>query len=587
MDGSAPATVVVGRLKPRWELAPAQPLLAAHLGERLGVSSLLAQCLLNRGLTEPEACRAFLEPRLASLTDPFLLPDMRAAVDRLEQARQRGETVVIFGDYDVDGVTASALLQEVLEGLGWSCAVYLPHRFDEGYGLSREAVTNCLRRHPARLLLAVDCGSTACDTVAELREQGVDVIILDHHQPGPRRPPAVAFVNPRASGGGSGPCEGRELCSVGLAFKLAHALVKEGRRRGEAEAHGLDLRDWLELVALGSIADVVPLTGENRILVRAGLARLNRTKRPGLQALCEVARCAGALDTFHVGFQLAPRLNAAGRLETAQTALDLLRASSPEAARALATQLDDWNRERQEVEREILGEIRRRLQEGFRPETDWVIVEGDPEWHLGVVGIVAARLVQEFHRPALVLGGDGGCLRGSGRSIPGFDLAAALRACGDLLVSHGGHAMAAGVSLEPDRLEAFRRRLNDLAHRTLTAEALCPALWLDAEVRLSDLTPEVLEELDRLKPVGPDNPPVHLVARGVSLQRPLQRFGREQRHVRLWVTDGRAVCETIWWSGGLEPDLPVGTFDLAFAPQWHVWNGRRRLRLRLLDWRPA
>ena len=587
MDGSAPATVVVGRLKRRWDLAPAQPLLAAHLGERLGVSSLLAQCLLNRGLTEPEACRAFLEPRLASLTDPFLLPDMRAAVDRLEQARQRGETVVIFGDYDVDGVTASALLQEVLEGLGWSCAVYLPHRFDEGYGLSRDAVTNCLRRHPATLLLAVDCGSTAYETVAELREQGVDVIILDHHQPGPRRPPAVAFVNPRASVGESGPCEGRELCSVGLAFKLAHALVKEGRRRGEAEAHGLDLRDWLELVALGTIADVVPLTGENRILVKAGLARLNRTKRPGLQALCEVARCAAPLDTFHVGFQLAPRLNAAGRLETAQTALDLLRASSPEAARTLATQLDDWNRERQEVERGILGEIRRRLQEGFRPETDWVIVEGDPEWHLGVVGIVAARLVQEFHRPALVLGGDGGYLRGSGRSIPGFDLAAALRACGDLLVRHGGHAMAAGVSLEPDRLEAFRRRLNDLARRTLAAEALCPALWLDAEVRLSDLTPEVMEELDRLKPAGPDNPPVQLVARGVSLQRPLQRFGRDRRHVRLWVTDGRAVCETIWWSGGLEPDLPVGTFDLAFVPQWHAWNGRRRLRLRLLDWRPA
>jgi single-stranded-DNA-specific exonuclease len=580
---------VADRLKPRWELAPAQPLLAGSLAAQLRVSPLLAQCLINRGLTDPESCRAFLEPRLAALEDPLQLPGMTAAVERLEQARDRGERVVVFGDYDVDGVTASALLQEVLERLGWACSVYLPHRLDEGYGLSPDAVANCLRLHPTTLLLAVDCGSTAHDTVQELGRRGVDVIILDHHQPGRPLPPAVALVNPRAACGvgGEGRGRGEELCSVGLAFKLAHALVKHGRRRGWPEAHALDVRDWLELVALGTIADVVPLTGENRILVRSGLARLNRTERPGLRALCAAARCAPPLDTFHVGFQLAPRLNAAGRLETAQIALDLLRARDEAAAAGLAEQLDAWNRERQQVERRILEEIHARLQEGFHPEKDWVIVEGDPGWHLGVVGVVAARLVQEFHRPALVLGGDGECLRGSGRSIPGFDLAAALRGCSDLLLRHGGHALAAGLSLHPDRLDAFRQRLNELARRTLGPEALRPVLSLDAEVQLSDLTPEIMHELERLKPSGAGNPPVQLVARGVTLQRPLQRFGADQRHVRLWVTDGRAVFETLWWGGGWEAELPVGQFDLAFAPQWHTWNGQRRLRLRLLDWRPA
>jgi single-stranded-DNA-specific exonuclease len=577
----------MGRMNFRWQLTPPQPLLADSLARALRISPLLAQCLINRGLTETGCCRAYLEPKLARLQDPFALPGMVEAVDRLEQARLRGERVVLFGDYDVDGVTATALLQEVLEGLGWSTAVYLPHRLEEGYGLSPEAVANCLARFPTRLLLAVDCGSTSFEVIRQLQDRGVDVLVVDHHQVSQPAPPACALVNPRVrTGPDAQPVPFGELCSVGLAFKLAHALVKRGRQQGRPEAAAFDLRPLLDLVALGTIADVVPLSGENRILVKAGLARLNATRRPGLQALCQVARCPEPLDTYEVGFQLAPRLNAAGRLETAEAAFHLLRARSPMEAGPLADQLNRWNRDRQALERRILEQVLQRLRDRFNPETDYVIVEGHPDWHLGVVGIVAARIVQEFYRPTLILGGDGETWRGSGRSIPGFDLAAALRRCSDLLLRHGGHAMAAGVSVLPRHLDALRVRLNELARQALAPEALQPVLRIDAEVALHQLTTSLLCELDRLRPFGLGNPTVQLAARALTHHRPLQRFGPDRQHVRLWVTDGTAVLETVWWNGGDQP-LPVGRFDLAFVPQWRSRDGQRTVQLRLLDWRPA
>lgn len=577
----------MGRMNFRWELAPPQPLLADRLARALKISPLLAQCLINRGLTEIDSCRAYLEPRLARLQDPFALPGMAAAVDRLERARCHGERVVIFGDYDVDGVTATALLQEVLETLGWSVAVYLPHRLEEGYGLSPEAVANCLARFPTRLMVAVDCGSTSATIIRDLRDRGIDVLVVDHHQVSQPLPPACALVNPRVHPGPE-PSEVPfgELCSVGLAFKLAHALVKRGRQQGWPEAASFDLRPLLDLVALGTIADVVPLTGENRILVKAGLARLNPARRPGLQALCQVARCPKLLDTYEVGFQLAPRLNAAGRLETAEAALHLLQARSPAEAEPLAHQLNRWNRERQALERQILDQVLQRLRDRFNPHTDYVIVEGDADWHLGVVGIVAARVVQEFYRPTLILGGDGGTWRGSGRSIPGFDLAAALRQCSNLLLRHGGHAMAAGVSLHPHQLDALRARLNELARQTLAPETLQPILRIDAEVALHQLDESLRREIDRLRPFGLGNPTVHLAARALAHHRPLQRFGPDRQHVRLWVTDGTRVLEVVWWNGGDQP-LPVGRFDLAFVPHWRNRDGQRTLQLRLLDWRPA
>lgn len=573
-------------MKCRWTPATPQPLLVEPLASRLKISPLLAQCLINRGFSDPSAIEDFLRPRLKNLADPFLLPDMDKAVARLLRARELGESLVIFGDYDVDGVTSTTLLQQVLRAFGLQANVYLPHRMDEGYGLSRDGVENCLKKYPTNLLLAVDCGSTAFETVAWLRERGVDTIVLDHHQISNPPPAAVALVNPQAKPLDVTPetLDFRELCSVGLAFKLAHALVKRGREMNLPGAADYDLRPLLDLVALGTIADLVPLTGENRILVSAGLERLNATERPGLVALKQVAQSPATLTTFDVGFQLAPRLNASGRLETAEESLHLLLADDMEDAMPLAQRLDSQNRERQKIERTIAEEVSGAIRARFNPETDYVIVEGQLHWHIGVVGIVSSRVLNEFYRPTFIIGGEGDNWRGSGRSIAGFDLAAALRECDDLLVRHGGHAMAAGLTIQPDKLDAFRTRLNEIARRTLKREDLQPPLRLDAEVNLGDITLDTLAELDRLKPMGQANPAVQFYARNITHQRPLQRMGADKQHVKLWLTDGKASHEAVWWNAGKE-SLPVGRFDLAFAPQVNDYNGRRTVQLKVLDWR--
>jgi single-stranded-DNA-specific exonuclease len=311
---------------------------------------------------------------------------------------------------------------------------------------------------------------------------------------------------------------------------------------------------------------------------------LNRTQRPGLIALKQVAGCSATTGSYEAGFQLAPRLNAAGRLETAQEALQLLRARDMAEAMPLALKLDMQNRERQRIERGIAQEAIELVEAKFDPEKDFVIVEGKLPWHVGVVGIVAARVAQRFYRPTIIVGGEGEAFRGSGRSIAGFDLAAALRQCNELLVRHGGHAMAAGVALVPEKLDAFRARLNELARQALKMDQLQPQLSLDAEVGLEELTLDALAVLGRLKPAGQGNPSVRFFAKGLSHQRPLQRVGPEKQHVKMWVSDGTTVHEALWWGGGNDP-LPVGQFDLAFEPQTNQYNGRRSVQLKVLDWR--
>ena len=579
-------------MKFRWTVAPPQPLLTGQLANVLKISPLLAQCLVNRGFSEPEHITNFLQTRLKNLADPFLLPNMAAAVDRLFQARERKESLVIFGDYDVDGVTSTTLLVEVFQQLGWQAYYYLPHRMDEGYGLSQDGVENCLKKFPTTLLLAVDCGSTAVQQIAWLRERGVDVIVLDHHQVSSPAPSATALVNPQLTATDSignrqsAIANFQELCSAGLAFKLAHALLKRGRETNLPGFADFDLRPLLDLVALGTIADIVPLTGENRLLVSAGLERLNTTQRPGLVALKKVSQCPTPIGTYEVGFQLAPRLNASGRLETAEESLHLLLARDAAEATPIAQALDMRNRERQKIERSIVDEVIGAVRAKFNPETDFVIVEGQLLWHIGVVGIVASRVLHEFYRPTFIIGGEGDEWRGSGRSIAGFDLAAALRECNDLLLRHGGHAMAAGLSIAATNLDAFRTRLNDHARRTLKPEDLQAPLRLDGEVGLDEITLEHLAELDRLRPTGQGNPAVQFCARSLSHQRPLQRIGADKKHVKMWVTDGTVTHEAVWWGAG-NGSLPVGKFDLAFAPQINQFNGKRTVQLKVLDWRTA
>jgi len=596
-------------MKFRWSTAPAQPLLAERLAADLRISPLLAQCLLNRGFSEPASIADFLQPRLKQLADPFRLPNMAAAVERLFRARERNELVVLFGDYDVDGVTSTALLLEVLRPLGWNAQYYLPSRLEEGYGLGRDAVENCLKKFAARLLLAVDCGSTAVESIAWLNQRGVDVIVLDHHQVSQPPPAAIALVNPHllreseaastteSSDGASTSTKKQDdfiafgqLCSAGLAFKLAHALIKRGRDAGLAGAADFDLRPLLDFVALGTIADLVPLTGENRILVSAGLQCLNTTRRPGLAALKKVAGSREPLGTYEVGFQLAPRLNAAGRLETAEDSLRLLLAREEAEAMTLAQSLDSQNRERQKIEQSIARDVIGAVEARFKPETDFAIVEGQLLWHIGVVGIVASRVLQQFYRPTVIVGGDGSEWRGSGRSIAGFDLAAALRECQDLLVRHGGHAMAAGLTIQAANLDAFRSRLNELARRALKPEQLQAPLRLDAEVRLPEMTLDCLAHLEQMRPMGQGNPAVQFFARNVSHQRAPQRLGTEKSRrtgIKMWITDGQATHESVWWGGTDKRPLPTGQFDLAFAPQINEYNGRRTVQLKVLDWRPS
>ena len=564
----------------RWVTATPPPECTEALRRERGISELVATCLINRGIVTTEAADAFLDPRLRSLSDPMILPDIRLAIDRLFLARERNEPLVIFGDYDVDGVTSTAILTEVLTTLGWQCSQYLPHRRDEGYGLSQAGVENCLARHPTSLLLAVDCGSTAVDPIGWLNSRGVDVLVLDHHQLSDPLPPALALVNPlRSPNAAIAP-----FCSAGLAFKLAHALVKHGRESGLVGFDTYNLKPLLDLVALGTIADLVPLIGENRILVHAGLERLDSTSRVGLQALKRVSRTRSPMGVYEVGFQLGPRLNAAGRLETAEDALRLLLCDRESEAQSLAEVLDLQNRERQEVEKRIAQEAGERVRNRFDPERDLVIVEGDASWHIGVVGIVASRVLREFQRPTLILGGDGTLWRGSGRSISGFDLAGALRDCSDLLEKHGGHAMAAGLSIDPARLEAFRLRINDLARERLRPEHLQPEVRIDASIPLRSLSLPVVADLRRLEPFGMGNPMIQLAVRGLSHARPPQRL--KEQHWKFWVTDGGTPVETVWWAAGDRP-VPEGRFDLAVIPEAGDYGGRRFLQLRLIDWKTS
>jgi single-stranded-DNA-specific exonuclease len=422
------------------------------------------------------------------------------------------------------------------------------------------------------------------ETISWLRERGVDVIVLDHHQVSNPAPAAVALVNPQLAS--ENEISFRELCSAGLAFKLAHALLKHGREINLPGAAEFDLKHLLDLVALGTIADLVPLIGENRILVSTGLEKLSTTQRPGLVALKEVAQCPPQLGAYEVGFQLAPRLNAAGRLETAEEALHLVLSPDLKTAMPLAQELDLRNRERQKIERSISDEAVGVVRSKFDAQKDFVIVEGQLLWHIGVVGIVASRVLSQFYRPTFIIGGEGDAWRGSGRSIARFDLAAALRECDDLLIRHGGHAMAAGVTIHPDKIDAFRARLNEIARRSLKPEDLQPPLRLDAEVQLKEISLATLAELDRLKPMGQGNPSVQFFARGVTHSRPLQRMGAEKQHVKIWVTDGAVTHECVWWGAG-NGSLPVGKFDLAFAPQVNDFNGRTTVQLKVLDWQPA
>ncbi len=461
---------------------------------------------MRKGFASAEEVETFLRPRLSSLSDPFLLPNMERAVKRILAALDPQERIVIFGDYDVDGVTSLALLAEMLRAYGATPDLFLPLRMEEGYGLSRESVDRCIEQHHPQLLIAVDCGTSSVVEIADLTERGVDVIVLDHHEPKADLPGCVAIVNPKINP--QSPFH--YLCSVGIVFKLCHALLK--RRPIE-----FDLKSKLDLVALGTVADIVPLHGENRVLVQRGAMEIARTSRIGLKKLMQVAGVQLPILPEDIGYRLGPRLNAAGRLNTAEKSLRLLLTHDEGEASVLAADLDRHNRERQEVEKQIFDAAIEKIDNQFDATRDAAIVTGARGWHPGVLGIVASRIVRKYHRPAIVIGFDeNGVGKGSGRSIEGLNLVQALSRCADRLDKFGGHEMAAGLALREENFDLFAETFRNAARDLLSEEALQPCMQLDHELAFSEIDIEFLRWHEMLQPFGNGNPQPLFLARKVE-----------------------------------------------------------------------
>jgi single-stranded-DNA-specific exonuclease len=446
--------------------------------------------LASRGITDPSDAERFLTPRLSDLADPFLLPQMDAAVQRIWRAIEGGASIAVYGDYDVDGITSTALMVQVLESLGAEVKSFLPLRMDEGYGLTPEGLQRCLESLKPSLILTVDCGTGSVAAVEQAKAAGVDIVVTDHHAVARGEvAPALAVVNPKL-----GDERFHMLAGVGVAFKLCHALTKHGRSGAHRAAGDLDLRGHLDLVALGTITDIVPLVGENRILARHGLAQLNKTENRGLKTLIDVAGITQRIDTYEVGFRLGPRLNAAGRLGDALEALELLLTKDATRAMEVAQRLDASNRDRQAVEAAILQEVLREMDQQFDPGQHFGLVVGRKGWHTGVIGIVASRLVQRYNRPSIVIGFDeDGTGKGSCRSIDGFDLVGGLSQCAQHLVKFGGHTMAAGLEIERANLEPFQEAFNAAAAGALRGTDLRPVQAIDSWVGLGDVDDRLFE----------------------------------------------------------------------------------------------
>ncbi len=539
------------------------------MGSTGAFPAILAHLIRQRGLADEGAIEDYLHPKLRDLADPFLIPGMRPAVERILQAVDRQEHVCIYGDYDVDGVTSITLMRLLLQAYGLEPRTFIPKRGPEGYGLSTAALARCMTEGPKPgLLISVDCGTVSVAEVADLKAQGIDVVIVDHHEPGPAGPPdCCALVNPKCG------TEFTYLCAAGVTFKLGHALLK-------TRPAPLDLKTLIDLVAVATISDIVPMIGENRLLVRHGLKMLPNTTNPGLRALQEVTGMNGVATAMDVGFRIGPRLNAAGRMDAPEQALAVLTTADPQHALDLARQLDTYNRERQTHE----GLIRRQALEqllGFDPSRDPVIVLGSREWHHGVVGIVASRLMRQYHKPAFVVAIDEkGVGKGSGRSIEGVSLVDALHSCRELLVAGGGHAMAAGLSIREENIDAFRRQFGDYVTATTTAEQRLPKLHFDAEITFAELSLEFLASYDLLQPFGSNNPQPIFVSRGVVLNR--RPVHMKNNHLRLTLCQGYAEQDAIYFGGGEVP-LPDPPWDIAFAIDRNTFRGRTTLQLIIQD----
>jgi single-stranded-DNA-specific exonuclease len=571
--------------KKQWVIQPANDR-AEQLAQSLKVSPLLAQVLINRGITDAQAAGIFLRPKLTELINPLQMPGVESAVHRLKQAITNKEKITVYGDYDVDGITGVAILWQVLSMLGADVDYYIPHRIEEGYGLNAEAI-GTLAKSGSKLVVTVDCGVTAFSSAELAAQLGLDLIITDHHQPDPELPKAVAIVHPLLEQS----YPNQESAGAMVAFKLAWAVANEFNSGRKLEPR---LRDFMisatSLTAMGTVADIVDLRGENRVLTSYGLKTLPECKLSGIQALIETAGLTGhRLDSFHVGFRLAPMLNAAGRMGHARLAVELLTSDSPIRSMQIAEYLKEQNNQRQQYERRIFKQacemiIERDLNHPDRKS----IVLASENWHTGVIGIVASRIVDKFYRPAIIINAaasENGIVQGSGRSIPGFCLLSAIKACSQHLVSFGGHKMATGITIEAERIDRFAVEFEAYAKQNLNENDVVAKLHIDAVAQLDKFRKETVSELQLLGPFGQGNPEPIFATKGVRLAHPPRRVGSGREHLQLVITDNTAAVRCIGFRfGKLEKKLLENEFfNIAYQPQINTYNGNSNVEFVLTD----
>jgi len=566
-------------IKKRWTTSPK---ISADVNQKLkDYPPIFRQILFNRGITDGESAQAFLNAH-QPVYSPESLLDIDKAVDLIAETILQHGRIVIFGDYDVDGVTSTVVLVQLLQKAGADVEMYIPNRFEEGYGFSMDALSEVLQLNP-NLVITVDCGVRSIREVRAAEERGVRMIITDHHQPLEELPPADAIICPRRP---DDPYPNKNLAGVGIAYKLAQHFLEKYPLDGEAAGQ------WLDLVALGTVADLAPLSGENRVMVRQGLQVMRARPRPGILALANVSRVPiEAVNAQHIGFMLGPRLNAAGRLSSARKAYDLLMAGATREAGELALSLDEENQSRRLITREIQGSV----EEKYDFSSDqWLILCADEGYNEGVIGLAASKLAESYYRPSVIGVEKEEIVRASCRSIPELNITSALDECMDLLVQHGGHAMAAGLTVRKENLPALKERLSAIIARELRDTQLSPVLEAEMEVNLSDLHPSLFKYLNDLEPTGVENPSPLFIARDVEIRK-LWAVGKTQDHLKLTLSDPRyhqdrqlhspVIVDAIAFQfGALAKELSVGDrIDIAFAYEVNTYNGNQSIQLIIRD----
>jgi len=563
----------------RWRLSEVDSAIQEKLSSEFGLSPIVSQILTSRDILEIDDARRFLSPSLTDLHNPYLMKDMRKGVNRLVKGIRNRESIVIYGDYDADGITSVVILLKFLRRIDPSVSYHIPDRIGEGYSLNRTAIDR-FKAQGISLIVTVDCGISDADEVAYAKGLGIDTIILDHHEVPPSLPNAAAVINPHRT---DCPFPFKDMAAVGIAFNFLIALRGVLREEGFWNSSTYpNLRQYLDLVALGTIGDISPLIDENRILAKIGLDLITEGRSAGIRALKEVCGIDSQLiDSTKASYNLIPRINAAGRIASPRDAVNLLMTEDMETALTLARQLDVYNRRRQDIEREILGEILKEIEDTMDPKNSRSLVFASSRWHPGVIGIVASRLVDRYYRPAILISLKDGIGKGSGRSIADFDIYRGLQRCDSLLLSYGGHRFAAGISIREEHIPDFRTLLESVIQEETQASDMVSQTVIDAECRLQDITHNLLSQIETLAPYGARNPEPILCVRNVNVLSP-SVVGNN--HLRMRISSSGTNCNSIWFSKGhyLETitGLPV---DIAFTPQINTWGGISDIQLKMHD----